>query len=213
MPFWVLNWIRFRSMSASRISVRALPANRIIVEQDAVRWATGCCSGAGDLVVEDRQLLDRGGVVEVDVGEGTTSSQIDTIAVIIELVAVNDDVAIHAAATDRANGVVEGQAVTAVVADLVLQDPNGVNGIDSYIIVEQDALVRVITDRVVLDGDVLVRRLATRYGFTAQTANARIGDADATPPPGAGLVIVNPWSGAGPPTVTPRLTMLTRPPG
>jgi hypothetical protein len=59
------------------------------------------------------------------------ASQIGTIAVIIELVAVNDDVAIHAAATDRANGVVEGQAVTAVVADLVLQDPDGVNGSDS----------------------------------------------------------------------------------
>jgi hypothetical protein len=50
---------------------QSVTGGRIIVEQDAVRLGAPVRRpGAGDLVVEDRQLLDRGGVVEVDVGEG-----------------------------------------------------------------------------------------------------------------------------------------------
>jgi hypothetical protein len=137
MPFRVLNWIRFRSISVSRISVRALPvgrgSNKIAV---TLHWACAplrrrlSAPARIDLVVDDRKLLDRRVVVEVDVGElirasgGSECPGDRRYAVVIEEVAVNDNIAIQAAAPDRANSAIGNpiRPSPPLPVDLVVQE-------------------------------------------------------------------------------------------
>jgi hypothetical protein len=81
----------------------------------------------------------------------------------IEGVAVDDHVAIQAAAADGPNGVPEDQAAPAVLAEGVAQDADGVDR--RRIVVEEDhALFPVVEEAVVLDGDVLLGDRPHRQG-------------------------------------------------
>jgi hypothetical protein len=86
-----------------------------LVEGDPVRLSTADDTGAEDLIVDDPDLLDRPGVAEVDVRglQRCRPAQVSAREVVIVItlhvdikgVAVNDDVAVQAAAADRPNGI------------------------------------------------------------------------------------------------------------
>jgi hypothetical protein len=86
---------------------------------------------AEDLIVDDADLLDRPGVAEVDVRGLRVASCAEvsgiTLHVDIEGVAVNDHVAIEAAAADGPNGAPEDQAAPAVLTEFVVQDADRID--------------------------------------------------------------------------------------
>jgi hypothetical protein len=132
-----------------------------LIEGDPVRL-TGCnadLTGAEDLIVDDPDLFDRPGVAEVDIGRLRVAScaevSVITLHVDIEGVAINDHVAVQAAAADGPNGVPEDQAAPAVLAEGVVQDTDGVDRRCARV-PEDHALFIVIEEAVVLDSDVLL---------------------------------------------------------
>jgi hypothetical protein len=140
------------------------------IEEDTVRPDTWCRSTSvtthvarltisHDGVVYNSDLLDRAAVAEVD-GRCVVVTHAQEVRVIslnirIEGVAVDDHVAVQAAAADRPNSVTEDQTGTTVLEEGVPQDADGVDRC-RILVVEDHALFPVVEEAVVLDGDVLL---------------------------------------------------------
>jgi hypothetical protein len=78
----VLNWIRFRSISESRISAGIA---RWVIEEDAVPWSGVVAPARKIWLLTIAELLDRGVVLEVDVrGKSRQYAQLGAITLHVD---------------------------------------------------------------------------------------------------------------------------------